>query len=169
MRRSHPGWLRRIKSRDLAGLAPMIKAVAGLLLGSGGGWAPTGLQATSLQPCGSIRIANTTFCFLDANGDGRYQEAEEEFARQMLTRGGLRCRGQGVIAKPVAESGVLKIRVLTSWDEACPGSKSVDSIIDTCVMAIASLRPRLIRRCKPKPMVPLHALTQRIHQATLSP
>ena len=107
----------------------MIKAVAGWLVGSGVLLAPTGLQATSLHPCGSIRIANTTFCFLDANGDGRYQEAEEEFCLDgWLTRGGLRCRGQGVIAKPAAESGVLKIRVLTSWDEACPGSRSVDSI-----------------------------------------
>ena len=33
-----------------------------------------------------------------------------------------------MIAKPAAESGVLKIRVLTSWDEACPGSMSVDQI-----------------------------------------
>ena len=33
-----------------------------------------------------------------------------------------------MIAKPAAESGVLKIRVLTSWDEPCPGSRSVDSI-----------------------------------------
>ena len=107
----------------------MIKAVAGWLVGSGVLLAPTGLQATSLHPCGSIRIANTTFCFLDANGDGRYQEAEEEFCLDgWLTRGGLRCRGQGVIAKPAVESGVLKIRVLTSWDEACPGSRSVDSI-----------------------------------------
>ena len=107
----------------------MIKAVAGWLVGSGVLLAPTGLQATSLHPCGSIRIANTTFCFLDTNGDGRYQEAEEEFCLDgWLTRGGLRCRGQGVITKPAAESGVLKIRVLTSWDEACPGSMSVDQI-----------------------------------------
>ena len=115
--------------KDVAGLAPMIKAVAGWLVGSGVLLAPTGLQATSLHPCGSIRIANTTFCFLDANGDGRYQEAEEEFCLDgWLTRGGLRCRGKGVIAKPAADSGVLKVRVLTSWDEACPGSMSVDSI-----------------------------------------
>ena len=99
------------------------------MVGSGVLLAPTGLKATSLHPCGSIRIANTTFCFLDANGHGRYQEAEEEFCLDgWLTRGGLRCRGQGVIAKPAAESGVLKIRVLTSWDEACPGSRSVESI-----------------------------------------
>ena len=129
MRRSPPGCLCGIEREDLAGLAPMIKAVAGWLVGSGVLLAPTGLQATSLHPCGSIRIANTTFCFLDANGDGRYQEGDEEFCLDgWLTRGGLRCRGQGVIAKPAAESGVLKIRVLTSWDEACPGSKSVDSI-----------------------------------------
>ena len=120
---------RRPLLKDLAGLGPMIKWVAGLLVGSGFLLAPTRLQATSLHPCGSIRIANTTFCFLDINGDGRYQEAEEEFCLDgWLTRGGLRCRGQGVIAKPAAESGVLKIRVLTSWDEACPGSMSVDSI-----------------------------------------
>ena len=120
---------RRLLLKDLAGLGPMIKAVAGLFVGTGFLLAPMGLQATSLHPCGSIRIANTTFCFLDTNGDGRYQEAEEEFCLDgWLTRGGLRCRGQGVIAKPAAESGVLKIRVLTSWDEACPGSMSVDSI-----------------------------------------
>ena len=120
---------RILSLKDLAGLAPMIKAVVSWLVGSGFLLAPTGLQATSLHPCGSIRIANTTFCFLDANGDGRYQEAEEEFCLDgWLTRGGLRCRGKGVIAKPAAESGVLKIRVLTSWDEACPGSMSVDSI-----------------------------------------
>ena len=107
----------------------MSEALLGLLLSSGLFLAPTRLLANSLHPCGSIRIANTTFCFLDANGDGRYQEAEEEFCLDgWLTRGGLRCRGQGVIAKPAAESGVLKIRVLTSWDEACPGSMSVDSI-----------------------------------------
>ena len=63
--------------------ALLCVAVRGFLL------APTGLQATSLHPCGSIRIANTTFCFLDANGDGRYQEAEEEFCLDgWLTRGG---------------------------------------------------------------------------------
>ena len=119
----------RLLLKDVDGLAPMIKAVAGWLVGSGVLLAPTGLQATSLHPCGSIRIANTTFCFLDANGDGRYQEGDEELCLDgWLTRGGLRCRGQGVIAKPAAESGVLKIRVLTSWDEACSGSMSVDSI-----------------------------------------
>ena len=147
----------------------MIKAVAGWLVGSGVLLAPTGLQATSLHPCGSIRIANTTFCFLDANGHGRYQEAEEEFCLDgWLTRGGLRCRGQGVIAKPAAESGVLKIRVLTSWDEACPGSMSVDSI-NTCVMAIASLRPKPIRRSRPKPMAVAPAPTRRIHSNNAEP
>ena len=110
---------RRLLLKDLAGC--LVCAVFLLT--------PTRLQAGSLHPCGSIRIANTTFCFLDANGDGRYQEADEEFCLDgWLTRGGLRCRGKGVIAKPAAESGVLKIRVLTSWDEACHGSRSVDSI-----------------------------------------
>ena len=147
----------------------MIKAVAGWLVGSGVLLAPTGLKATSLHPCGSIRIANTTFCFLDANGHGRYQEAEEEFCLDgWLTRGGLRCRGQGVIAKPAAESGVLKIRVLTSWDEACPGSMSVDSI-NTCVMAIASLGPRPIRRCRPKLMAIALAPTRRTHSNNADP
>ena len=107
----------------------LLKNLAGCLVGAGFLLASTRLQAGSLHPCGSIRIANTTFCFLDANGDGRYQEGDEEFCLDgWLTRGGLRCRGQGVIAKPAAESGVLKIRVLTSWDETCPGSRSVDSI-----------------------------------------
>ncbi len=58
----------------------MIKAGAGLLACSVGLLTSTPAQATSLHPCGSIRIANTTFCFLDANGDGRYQEGEEGFA-----------------------------------------------------------------------------------------
>ena len=80
---------------------------------------------------GSIRIANTTFCFIDTNGDGRYQEGMEEFCLDgWLTRGGIRCRGQGVTAKPAAQAGALKIRVLTSWDESCPGSMSVDRIND---------------------------------------
>ena len=93
----------------------MIKAVAGWLVGSGLRLAPTGLKATSLHPCGSIRIANTTFCFLDANGDGRYQEGEEEFCLDgWLTRGGLRCRGEGVKATPGSQASVITIRVLTS-------------------------------------------------------
>ena len=82
----------------------MIKALAGLV-GSGFLFAPR-FAGHQPSPCGSIRIANTTFCFLDANGDGRYQEGDEEFCLDgWLTRGGLRCRGEGVIAKPAAESG----------------------------------------------------------------
>ena len=86
-------------------------------------------MASSLHPCGSIRIANTTFCFLDANGDGRYQEDEEEFCPGgWLTRGGIRCRGEGVKATPGSQASVITVRVLTSWDESCPGSMSVDQI-----------------------------------------
>ena len=107
----------------------MIKAGAGLLACSVGLLISTPAQATSLHPCGSIRIANTTFCFLDANGDGRYQEGEEEFCLDgWLTRGGLRCRGEGVKATPGSQASVITIRVLTSWDESCPGSMSVDQI-----------------------------------------
>jgi len=109
----------------------MIKALAGLVACSAGLLASTPMQANSLHPCGSIRIANTTFCFIDTNGDGRYQEGMEEFCLDgWLTRGGIRCRGQGVTAKPAAQAGALKIRVLTSWDESCPGSMSVDRIND---------------------------------------
>ena len=127
--RTPPGWLGGINSKDLAGLPPMIKAGAGLLACSVGLLTSTPAQATSLHPCGSIRIANTTFCFLDANGDGRYQEGEEEFCLDgWLTRGGLRCRGEGVKATPGSQASVITIRVLTSWDESCPGSMSVDQI-----------------------------------------
>ena len=110
-------------------LGPLIKALVGLVACSVELLASMPLQANSLHPCGSIRIANTTFCFLDANGDGRYQEGAEELCLDgWLTRGGIRCRGQGVTAKPASELGVLKIPVLTSWDESCPGSMSVDRI-----------------------------------------
>ena len=129
MRRSPPGWLRGIESRDLAGLGPMTKAVAGCLVGAGFLLAPMRLQAGSLHPCGSIRIANTTFCFLDSNGDGRYQEGEEEFCLDgWLTRGGLRCRGEGMKATPASQASVVKVRVLTSWDESCSGSRDVAQI-----------------------------------------
>ena len=106
-----------------------MNAVAGLLVCSGFLLAPRGSQANSLHSCGSIRIANTTFCFIDTNGDGRYQEGEEEFCLDgWLTRGGLRCRGKGERTKPASQAGVLNIRVLTSWDESCPGSMGVDQI-----------------------------------------
>ena len=107
----------------------MLKAGAGWLICLGFCLAAPPAQASSLHPCGSIRIANTTFCFLDANGDGRYQEDEEEFCLDgWLTRGGIRCRGEGVKATPGSQASVITIRVLTSWDEACPGSMSVDQI-----------------------------------------
>ena len=115
--------------KDLNCLGLMIKAGAGLLACSVGLLISTPAQATSLHPCGSIRIANTTFCFLDANGDGRYQEGDEEFCLDgWLTRGGLRCRGEGGKATPGSQASVITIRVLTSWDESCPGSMSVDQI-----------------------------------------
>ena len=121
--------LRRLFLKDVDGLGPMMKAVAGVLLASGVLFAPTGLQANSLHPCGSIRIANTTFCFIDTNGDGQYQEGDEEFCLGgWLTRGGMRCRGEGGRPKPAPQAGVVNIRVLTSWDESCPGSMSVDQI-----------------------------------------
>ena len=105
----------------------MLKAGAGVLACLGFGLAASPAPASSLHPCGSIRIANTTFCFLDANGDGRYQEDEEEFCLGgWLTRGGIRCRGEGVKATPGSQASVITIRVLTSWDESCPGSMSVD-------------------------------------------
>ena len=110
-------------------LGSMRTVIAGVVAGSLCLLASTPSQANSLHPCGSFRIANTTFCFLDANGDGQYQQGDEAFCPDgWLTRGGLRCRGQGVKAKPAAQASVLKIRVLTSWDEACPGSMSVDQI-----------------------------------------
>ena len=106
-----------------------MKVGAGLLACSVGLLTSTPVQATSLHPCGSIRIPNTTFCFLDANGDGQYQEGEEEFCLDgWLTRGGLRCRGEGSKATPGSQASVITIRVLTSWDESCPGSMSVDQI-----------------------------------------
>ena len=87
------------------------------------------VEASSLHPCGSFRIANTTFCFMDANGDGKYQEGDEEFCLDgWLTRGGLRCRGKGVMATPAAQPPVVSIRVLTSWNESCSGSMSIDQI-----------------------------------------
>ena len=53
-------------------------------------------DANSLKPCGHIRIANTTFCFMDTNGDGKYQEGDEEFCLDgWVTRGGIRCRVNG--------------------------------------------------------------------------
>ena len=86
-------------------------------------------ESNSLHPCGSIRIANTTFCFMDANGDGRYQEAGEEFCMDgWVTRGGIRCRRQGLKASPPPQVEILNISVLTSWDETCPGSMSVDQV-----------------------------------------
>ena len=106
----------------------MSKALLGLLLCSGFFLAPTRLLANSLHPCGSIRIANTTFCFLDANGDGRYQEAEEEFCLDgWLTRGGIRCRREGA-SQYLAHASVPTFDVLTSGVEACPGSRSVEPI-----------------------------------------
>ena len=86
-------------------------------------------EANSLQPCGSFRIANTTFCFIDANGDGKYQEGAEEFCLDgWLTHGGLRCRGKGVMTTPASQPSVVSIRVLTSWNESCSGSMSIDEI-----------------------------------------
>ena len=120
---------RILSLKDLTGLGPMSEALLGLLLCSGFFLAPTRLLANSLHPCGSIRIANTTFCFLDANGDGRYQEAEEEFCLDgWLTRGGIRCRGEGGESMPGSHASVLTFDVLTSGVEACPGSRSVEPI-----------------------------------------
>ena len=89
------------------------------------------VEANSLHPCGSIRIANTTFCFIDANRDGKYQEGNEEFCLDgWVTRGGLRCREQGGVVKPASDPSVLRLRVLTNWDESCSGSMSIDEIND---------------------------------------
>ena len=105
----------------------MKQALVGVL--SGCLLASTPAEANSLHPCGSIRINNTTFCFLDANGDGQYQEGDEDFCLDgWLTRGGLRCRGEVGRTKPASQAGVLNIRVLTSWDDSCPGSRSVGQI-----------------------------------------
>ena len=106
-----------------------IKALSALAVCSLPLVASVRVEANSLQPCGSFRIANTTFCFMDANGDGKYQEGDEEFCLDgWLTRGGLRCRGKGVMAAPAAQPQVVSIRVLTSWNESCSGSMSIDQI-----------------------------------------
>ena len=74
----------------------MIRLLMCLGVGSGFLLAPMLADANSLKPCGHIRIANTTFCFLDANGDGKYQEGDEEFCLDgWVTRGGIRCRVSG--------------------------------------------------------------------------
>ena len=74
----------------------MIRRVMCLGLGSGFLLVPMLADANSLKPCGHIRIANTTFCFMDANGDGKYQEGDEEFCLDgWVTRGGIRCRVSG--------------------------------------------------------------------------
>jgi len=109
----------------MASIQPLA-ALSALCLSLAGPWS---VGANSLHPCGSFRIANTTFCFLDANGDGKYQDRDEEFCPDgWVTRGGIRCRKKGVGAAPAAPSNLLSVRVLTSWEEACAGSMSTDAI-----------------------------------------
>ena len=142
----------------------MRTVVAGVVAGSLCLLASTPSQANSLHPCGSFRIANTTFCFLDANGDGQYQQGDEAFCPDgWLTRGGLRWRGQGVKTKPEAQASVLKIRVLTSWDEACPGSKSVDQINGYLRDGYRIVGTKTTASCEPKRMVRSPAFTRPTH------
>ena len=109
----------------MASIQPLA-ALSALCISLAGPWS---VGANSLHPCGSFRIANTTFCFLDANGDGKYQDRDEEFCPDgWVTRGGIRCRKKGVGAAPAAQSNLLSVRVLTSWEEACAGSMSTDAI-----------------------------------------
>ena len=123
--RTQPTSLACVAGQAMASIQPLA-ALSALCLSLAGPWS---VRANSLHPCGSFRIANTTFCFLDANGDGKYQDRDEEFCPDgWVTRGGIRCRKKGVGAAPAAPSNLLSVRVLTSWEEACAGSMSTDAI-----------------------------------------
>ena len=83
------------------------------------------------QPASLRKLPNREHHLLlfDANGDGKYQDRDEEFCPDgWVTRGGIRCRKKGVGAAPAAQPNLLSVRVLTSWEEACAGSMSTDAI-----------------------------------------